>query len=384
MMPATDAELIQRARDLAPTIRARAAEAAALRRPVDASIRDLADAELIQMFVPRRWGGSEASLSTMMDAVEIISAACPSTGWITAFYISHNIYIAKFGEAVQEELFGPRGYVTLPAASAADMEVRKVDGGWEVSGRAQWGSGVMHADWVLMSGKAPDGPRSFLMPISAVEVLDTWHYTGMAGTGSNDYVARNVFVPDAHAITGAEFHGGATAGSQIHANPLYSIPFLISAYCTILPVITGSLNGALGAYEDIVAKRVRNFSGVVLKDQQHAHVALGELQIATRAGSELARAVYRRAEDVLANRPFTLDDRIAAKGQTAFTSKHCRETANRMMAAAGASSFHEDQPLQRIWRDLNTVCSHAFWDWDVTCELTGRHHLGLHPGHPLV
>lgn len=383
-MPATDAELVQRARDLAPTIRARAAEASALRRPHDDSIRELADAELLQMFVPRRWNGSEASLSTMMDVVEIISEACPSTGWITAFYISHNIYVAKFGEAVQEELFGPRGYVTLPAASAANMEARKVDGGWEVSGRAAWGSGVMHADWVLMSGKAPDGPRSFLMPIDAVEVLDTWHFAGMAGTGSNDYVARKVFVPDSHAITGAEFYSGATAGSRLHANPLFSIPFLISAYCTILPVITGSLKGALRAYEEIVEKRVRNFSGVVLKDQQHAHVQLGELQIATQAGSELARAVYRRAEEILATRDFTLEDRILAKGQTAFTSRHCRETANRMMAAAGASSFHLDQPLQRIWRDLNTVCSHAFWDWDVTCEITGRQHLGLPLNHPLV
>lgn len=383
-MPATDAELIQRARDLAPAIRSRAEEAARLRRPVDDSIRELAEAELLQMFVPKRWGGSEASLSTMMDVVEIISEACPSTGWITAFYISHNIYVAKFPLAVQEELFAPRGYVTLPAASAADMKARKVDGGWEVSGRAAWGSGIMHADWVLMSGMSESGPRSFLMPIDAVEVLDNWHFAGMAGTGSNDYVARNVFVPDSHAITAAEFHGGVTEGSRLHENPLFSVPFLISAYCTILPVITGSLKGALHAYEEIVAKRVRNFSGVVLKDQQHAHVALGELQIATRAGSELARSVYRQAEEILASRPYSLQDRIEAKGQTAFTSKHCRETANRMMAAAGASSFHLDQPLQRIWRDINTVCSHAFWDWDVTCEITGRDHLGLPLNHPLV
>ena len=150
-------------------------------------------------------------------------------------------------------------------------QCRKVDGGWEVSGRAAWGSGVMHADWVLMSGKAEDGPRSFLMPIDAVEVLDTWHFAGMAGTGSNDYVARSVFVPDAHAITAGEFHGGATEGSRLHDNPLFSIPFLVSAYCTILPVITGSLKGMMGAYEAMIDKRVRNFSGVVLKDQQTAH-----------------------------------------------------------------------------------------------------------------
>jgi 3-hydroxy-9,10-secoandrosta-1,3,5(10)-triene-9,17-dione monooxygenase len=383
-MAFTDAELVERARALAPRIAARAAETEALRKPHDDSIRDLIDAGIIQMFVPKRWGGSEARLSTMLEVVEIISAACPSIGWIAAFYISHNIYVAKFPEETQEELFGPTGYTMLPAASAADMKASKVDDGWVVSGRAAWGSGVMHADWVLMSGLAEDGPRSFLMPIDAVEVIDVWTYTGMAGTGSNDYRATNVFVPDRHAIRGADFHGGVTDGSRLHANPLFSVPFLVSAYCTIVPVLTGALLGALKAYEEVVERRVRNFSGVVLKDQQHAHVTLGDFQISTLAATDLARAIYRRADSILHSRPFTTEDRLGLKGQAAYISRHCRETANRMMAAAGASSFHVQQPLQRHWRDLNTVCSHAFWDWDITCELTGRQHLGLPLKHPLV
>jgi alkylation response protein AidB-like acyl-CoA dehydrogenase len=383
-MAYTDAELIERARALAPGIAARAAETEALRRPHDDSIRELIEAGIIQMFVPKRWGGSEASLSTMMEVVEIISAACPSTGWIAAFYISHNIYVAKFPEETQEELFGPTGYTLLPAASAPDMKAKKVEDGWIVSGRAAWGSGVMHADWVLMSGLAEDGPRSFLMPIDKVEVIDVWNYTGMAGTGSNDYRATDLFVPDRHAIRGADFHGGATDGSRLHANPLFSVPFLVSAYCTIVPVLTGTLIGALRAYEDVVERRVRNFSGIVLKDQQHAHVTLGDFRISTLAAADLARALYGRADAILNSRPFTLEDRLQLKGQAAYVSKHSRETANRIMAAAGASSFHVEQPLQRFWRDLNTVCSHAFWDWDITSELTGRQRLGLPLNYPLV
>lgn len=384
-MPATPAELVQRARAIAPAIAARAAETAQMRQPHADSIRALIDAELIQMLVPARWGGSEAPLSTMMDVVEAISTACPSTGWIAAFYISHNIYVAKFPAAAQEELFGPRGFVMMPAASAADMEARKVDGGWEVSGRAAWGSGVMHADWVQMSGRTEHGGnRTFLIPASEVEVLDTWHYAGMAGTGSNDYVARKVFVPDHRSLSGAEFNAGATDGARLHANPLYSIPFLLSAYCTILPVLTGTLAGGLRAYEDIVARRVRNFSGVVVKDQQHAHVQLGEFQIATRAASDLARAVYARIEAGLPALAFSVEDRLLAKAETAFTSRLCRDTINAMMAASGASSFHVAQPMQRIWRDLNTVASHAFWDWDVSREQLGRHHFGLPPTNPLV
>lgn len=383
-MPASDEVLIQRAHALAPVIRERSAEAARNRRLHDQTIQDLVDAELIQMFVPREWGGSEASLATMMAVVEPIAAACPSAGWISAFYISHNIYVAKFPRRTQEELFGPRGYTLLPAASAANLQASRVDGGWQVSGQAAWGSGIAHADWVLMSGMTSEGPRSFLMPIDAVEMIDNWHFAGMSATASNDYRATDVFVPDHHAITGAEFHGGVTDGSRLHANPLYSIPFLISAYCTILPVITGSLRGAMSAYEEAIGKRVRNFSGMVVKDQQHSHVTLGQFQIATKVASDLARLVYARAEQAMAAGPIDTATRLEAKAFTAYISNHCRDTANAMMASAGTLSFHEDQPLQRIWRDLNTVCSHAFWNLEVTMEQVGRHHFGLPLTNPLI
>ena len=383
-MLSTEAELVGRARDLAPAIKARAAGTAAARKPADASIRDLEDAGIIQMLVPSRWGGQEAPLSAMMEVVEVISAACPSTGWIAAFYIGHNSYIAKFPERAQEEAYAARGHVLLPAASAPNMEARKVDGGWEVSGRAAWGSGIMHADWVMMSGKTGEGPRAFLMPATDVEVIDCWHFTGMAGTGSNDYQADKVFVPDHRTMLSAQIYGGRTEGSSIHANPLYSMPLLVLAYCTILPVLTGTLNGALEAFGEVMGRRVRNFSGTVVKEQQIAHITYGEQRIAAAAAGELARGVFRRVQHLMDTAGFTTADRIAAKGQTAFIARLCRDTVNAMMAASGASSFHEDQPLQRIWRDLNTVSTHAFWDWDTTREMTGRQYFGLSTEHPLV
>lgn len=383
-MPASREELIARARALAPGIRGRAVETAASRRPHDDSIRELIDAEIIQMLVPRKFGGSEVSLGTLFDVVEIISQACPSTGWIAAFYIAHNTYIVRFPEKTQKELLGPKGFVLLPAAQAADMRAVKVPGGWEVSGRAAWGSGIMHADWVQISGHAEDGRRSFLMPVGSVTVIDNWHYAGMAGTGSNDYQADKVFVPDHHAVDAIAFHAGTTEGSKLHQNPLYSIPFLISAYCTILPVLTGSLKGALELFGQTVERRVRNFGGAVVRDQQQAHVTLGEMEIASTIASDLARTVFDTAETIMQHRAFTLDDRVTAKAKTAYVSKLCRDTVNAMMASAGASNYHLDQPLQRVWRDLNVVCSHAFWDWDVTREAVGRHRLGLEQVNPLV
>lgn len=376
--------LVAKAKALVPLIASRAADVAAQRRPDDAVMQALADAGIISMFVPKRWGGAEAPLSTMMEVVEIISSACPSTGWIASFYISHNIYVSKFPLKTQEECFGGKGYVQMPAATAPDMVATKVDGGWEVSGRASWGSGICHADVVMMSGMAPDGPRGFIMPVEQVAMHDVWRFAGMAGTGSNDYQADKIFVPDHYSLPSIEMHAGRTEGSSHHENPLFHIPFLMSAYCTILPVLTGSLRGGYEAFAEILSKRVRNFTGTVVKEQPVAHVNLGEFSIATDAAGRLARDLCGWIEERMGGEDFTQQDRLYAKGQTAFISKICRDTMNAMMAASGASSFHEDQPLQRYWRDLNTVSTHTFWDWDVTREMTGRMKLGLPVMHPLV
>lgn len=383
-MAATDAELIERARAVAPAIQARAAETAKLRKPHDDTIRDLLDAEILQMWVPEKWGGSEAKFSTIFDVVRPIAAACPSTGWITAFYILHNLYIAKFPAQAQEEVFAKNGYALLPAASAPDLQAERVDGGWKISGKAVWGSGIMHADWAMITGNTAEGPGSFLMPVSDVEILDTWYFTGMSGTGSADYVAKDVFVPDHRAVSLLEFFAGETEGSKLYANPFYSIPFFVVALSSIMPVISGALAGALEEYETITEKRVRSHVGTVVKDQQHAHITLGGLELGLEMAEDLARTGYAQSEAILATRPFTIEDRIAAKGRVAYVSNLCRDTMNHMMTVAGSSSFHNDKRIQRHWRDINTVCSHAFWDWDITREMIGRQQLGLDPNTPLV
>lgn len=383
-MAITDSQLIERAKLLAPKIRARADETERLRRVHDDTIRELAEAGILQMLVPKRWGGSEASLDTMRQVVEIISGACVSTGWISAFYIGHNVYVTRFNEKAQEELFSARGYVLMPGASSPDLSAIQVDGGWVISGRAIWGSGIMHADWVQISGRVGDGAKSFLVPVSEVKILDTWQFCGASGTGSNDYVVDQVFVPEHRSLDLLEFNSGVTAGSRLYENPLYRSPFLLLAYCTISPVVAGALRGATEEFKSIINRRVRNFTGTVVKDLQHAHVVLGEAEIRNQIAGELDESIYQYAWAILGRGEFSMTDRIAMKGRVAFLADFCRQSMNQMMNGVGASSYHVSQPIQRYWRDMNTICTHAFWDWDNAREIVGRDALSLPVQHPLV
>ncbi|MDH4147571.1 MAG: acyl-CoA dehydrogenase family protein, partial [Acidimicrobiia bacterium] len=212
-MGASHEELVDRARQLAPAIARRAELAETLRRPPDETIAELVDAELLSILVPRRWGGHELSIHTHREVTEIVSAACVSTGWIFAFYSGHNWMAVKFSEEAQREVFADRGHALIPITNVPPMQARRVDGGMVVSGRAQWGSGIVHADWVSVNGLCPDGSRHhFLVPAADTTLVDTWHMAAMAGTGSHDFRLDDVFVPEHRILAAAEFRSGDTEG----------------------------------------------------------------------------------------------------------------------------------------------------------------------------
>ncbi len=376
--------LIARAEALAPSIRARAAETEALRRPHDGSIRDLIDAGILQMCVPKRWGGAEADLPTMLRVIEIVSAACMSTGWITSFYIGHNVVAAKFPEAAQEEMFGPRGFVLVPMSAANDLQAKRVDGGWIVSGRARWGSGIMHADWAVMFGNTQEGPRHFLIPADQVRIDDVWHVSGMAGTGSNDFVAEDIFVPEHRTMNTVEASMAASSGSALHDNPIYSLPFIVFAYAQIAGVFSGGLRGMADAFQQIVAARVRNYTAARVADLPQAHIALGEARVAADVAGDLARSIIDRTVQMMHGGNTDFAERLRLKGTTGHLAQLCRQAANEMMAKSGASNFMLDGDVQRHFRDINMLSTHAFWDWDATREQIGRSALGLPLTHPLV
>jgi alkylation response protein AidB-like acyl-CoA dehydrogenase len=350
-------ELIDRARALAPEIAARAQTTEAQRRPHDDTISALIDARLMEILVPRRFGGHELNVDTMAGVVRAVSRACGSSGWIAAFYIGHNWMATKFSEAAQEEIFAERPFGLIPAqTSPAGMHAKRVAGGYELSGRASWSSGIMHADWVIAGGVADGsdaGPATFLLPIEDVRVDDVWHMSGMAGTGSNDVIFEEAFVPDHRAITGSAFVNGITEGSAIHDNPLYAMPLLPFIYTEAIGVFVGELEGATADYDSLVRNRVTTFGQAVLAEKQATHIQLGEAHARGAAAGTLFDRLVADTMALQTGAAFSLDDRLRLKLNAGYIADHCRET-------------------------------HAFWDWGVCRELYGRHLLGLPPNHPLI
>jgi thioesterase domain-containing protein/alkylation response protein AidB-like acyl-CoA dehydrogenase/acyl carrier protein len=377
-------ELVDRAKALAPGIAGRTAEIEAQRSPHNTTIRELIDAEFMQLLVPKRWGGHELGLDALVEIVETLSAACVSTGWIAAFYLGHNWMVTKFSEQAQAEVFADRPFGLIPTTTSPTLKATPVSGGWEVSGRASWGSGIMHADWVVLGGIADNEPRVFLIPASDVQIEDVWHMSAMAGTGSNDILVSEVFVPAHRSLPSTDFSGGITEGSLIHANPIYHLPAMPFIYCETMGIFSGGLRGATTAFDQTVQRRVTTHAAAVMREKQHAHILLGEAHTKAMIAEGLVREQVRQTNAFMEEGQLTIENRLQLKAHAGFLVDHCRQSVNDMMNRAGATNFRSDAPLQRYFRDLNMLAGHAFWDWESCREQLGRLHLGLEPNHPLI
>lgn len=377
-------QLVGRARELATEVKALALQTERERKPNDSIMARMDEAGLFTILSPERWGGPELDLQTHHEIVEIVSQACMSTGWIVAFNSGHHVMAARFSEKAQAEMFanGPR--CILVGGTTPGPKAKKVAGGWELTGRTPWGSGVMHGDWVLVAATDGQNDRFFAMPIGDIAIEDVWHYSAMAGTGSNDIVFDGVFVPDHRAELISDFFEGTTSGAQLYTNPLYNMPMLPFIYCEVAGVFTG---GVLGAYEDfieITRKRVITHSRMATNQKSHSHIHMGRAQANALTLQMVGQNILTETQSLLDSGSMSLDDRIRLKAINGLMVDHCRRAVNEMMNRAGASSFHVSGQLQRMFRDINMLSIHAYWDWETAFEQAGRHMVGLEPNNPLV
>ena len=209
-------EIMRRCAAIAPTLTAHSRECDAARQLVPQSMAAMLEAGMFRIPQPARTGGYELPLRTLADAVTALSEACPSAGWVLMVMGAHHWCMGSFPETAQDEVFGSGGLVagTLSWQGSATP----VSGGFRVSGRWQFCSGVDHSNWVML-GCADSETRGPLVhvvvPRGELEIDDTWHVMGLQGTGSKDVVAHEVFVPEHRTIdTRTLFRGASPYASQ--------------------------------------------------------------------------------------------------------------------------------------------------------------------------
>ncbi len=383
-------QLIDALKNLVPLLRENAALAEQQRKPVDAVMQTIEETDAYRWFVPREYGGFEFSLTGFMEVGVALGGGCASTAWVTTFCMEHNWLLSLYDRPAQDDLFGSHGYIIAPGSLAPNGKATPVEGGFRVTGRWQWGTGVMHAGWAMVGALTPvegsDAPMlgMYVVPIDEVEVIDTWHIEGMVGTGSNDIALNDVFVPSHRVVDLATVRDGTSPGSRLHDAYIYKMPMMPVLGLTATAPLVGAAMHAVSLFEERMQKRT--VYGTTSKQAERA-MAQSRLALAKAEMASIHNQLFAIAEDVEAigrsGEPCAEMDRARLRVEIGLIVRRARNVVRDVVEACGASAHFLENPLQRALRDLNTASCHTVFDLDLSSEIYGRLLVGLPPNAPV-
>lgn len=351
-----------------------------LRRLPDETIAEARSSGLFELLLPARYGGAQAPFPAVLEPVRRLARGCTSTAWTLGFYALHNWMIALFDEQAQDEIFAG-GAVLAPAPLAPSGRGEPIDGGYRITGRWSWATGVMHADWVLVGVLLGSGSSMFpalaALPITDVTVADVWHTAGMRGTGSNDVIVDDVFVPAHRIVSVPKVYAGDSPGAAVHASDTYRWPIVSALALTACMPVLGTAERVVELFGQRLEGRILAYGGGAQKDQPAAKMRLSEVTMRVAAVGGLALSVADDIENAV-SRDGAVDLRLRARARAtaAHVVHECRAVIGDVLGAAGASAHFLDNPMQRARRDVDIVAGHAVFDYDVSRELDGALHVG--------
>jgi alkylation response protein AidB-like acyl-CoA dehydrogenase len=372
--------LLTIARQLAPRVAARSDEIEAARRlPADLA-QEMAQGGLFRMFIPEAYGGLELHPALFLEIIELIARADGSAGWCLMIGSAAGSIAAWLPEPVARTLFEPREAIT--GGVAAPMgQAERVEGGFRVTGRWAWASGSQHCQWliggavVMQQGEpslSPTGApqtRLLVMPARDIVLHDTWHTSGLCGTGSCDMEVKELFVPTDYSFS------FSTERPRL-ARPLYGFPSSALLGMGLPAVTLGIARRAVDELSALAHQKVLMPSRKPLAMRAAVRAAIAEAEAHLRAARALLFETVNSAFTAATQGEVSL--RTRAELRLAFT--HAVRTSARvvdlMYEAAGGTAVYRSSPLQRCFRDVHTATQHAMV-MPTTLETIGSVLLGL-------
>ena len=383
--------LIARARDLAGQLRERQAETEAARRVPRASVDALIDADLFRLLMPARHGGFEHDLETYLDVACEVARGCGSTGWVYAITSAYQLLVGLYPEEAQQDVWGADVRAISAASFSPSGDAVPVDGGYRLSGKWMFCSGVDNCAWMILGTKVGGGPhqppgRGFcLVPKSVFEIEDNWHVIGLAGTGSKNIACRDVFVPAHRLLSIADAGSGRPPGSAANSGALYKVPMFTVISISLCAAVMGMAQGAFDEFAGSLRERITRgasiTTAVAMAEIPAVQLRVGGAAASIDAGRVLVAADCREIlETVAAGGTLSVEQRARFKRNQAFAVRLAIDAVDSLFKGGGGGGLFTTSRMQRYWRDATAGAMHITMQWDVMGALYGRVALGLPPG----
>jgi alkylation response protein AidB-like acyl-CoA dehydrogenase len=366
-------DLGRAAEELSTLARELASASEATRRLPDELVGGLRVSGLLRAGAPAAVGAPEAPPALTLRCAEVVARGDASAGWCVSIAATSSLLAGWLPAAGLAEVFGDPDKVAA-GVWAPRGSARRVDGGYRVSGRWPFCSGIMHSDYLfggcMVKPEAGGSPTARVLGIATgeLEIIDTWHTSGLRGTGSHDAVADDVFVPEHRSLWLLDRPASDAA--------LYRFPVFAFFALSIAAAALGNARGAIDDLRALAAGKVAQGSSRTLAQRPATWTAVAQAEASLRA----ARAFYYEAIDeawaaAQSAEPVSLELRLGLRLAATHAVRTAADVARNMYDLGGGSAIYDGSPLQRRFRDAHTATAH-FQVNPTTWELTGRLLLG--------
>jgi alkylation response protein AidB-like acyl-CoA dehydrogenase len=366
----TTPDLLQIVRDLEPIILRHAATAEVNRKMAPEVMTALIDTGLLRMWIPQAVGGLEMAPNAALDVMEALSRIDAATGWV----VSNCVFISTLYQflpgPVMEELLGDPGVVTCgsfvpPGTARVTEDDYLVNGNWTFGSASHYATSLVTATIlsddngpVVGEGGEPVSVVVFLDP-KDVTFLDTWHTLGLRATGSTNFTVENLHIPRDHSFLIGPWE--TTEGP--FAAPLYRMGLIIDAV-RIAQVGVGIAQGALEEFIELASAKTPAYTATLTADRATVQERVARAQALIQAARHTLRATVADAWESVQNGPRITGQTCVPMGLAAsFALDSSVRAVDLLYKSGGTTGFRDESPLQKRFRDLQTLRQNAITSW---------------------
>jgi alkylation response protein AidB-like acyl-CoA dehydrogenase len=352
-------------------------------------VEKLRTAGLLHLWLPKAIGGPELHPAELLPVIEALARADGSVGWCATTAAVLSLVSGSLPAPTAQAIFGHRAVAAGAAQPTGKAVV--VEGGYRVTGRWGYGSGIGHSDWIGAGTIVHDGDdprltpsgasemRFMFIPKSSAEVFDTWNVSGMRGTGSHDYAVADIFVPADHTAP-------AMVVAPVQPGMLYRVPPMSLFALALTCVTLGIARAAVDALVELAVVKTPAGSRSLLRDLASVQSTVARAEALVRAGRavvlEAVGSLWAATEDGAdSGTPVSLRKRAGIRLACTYCAEACAQAVDLVHAASGGSAIQESGRIARCFRDIHAATQHIGLNL-ANYEPTGRVLLGLELGTP--
>jgi 3-hydroxy-9,10-secoandrosta-1,3,5(10)-triene-9,17-dione monooxygenase len=377
-------ELVSRALELTPLLERNASRTEADRRIPEQNMQALETAGLMDLLLPKRFGGQGASMKTALTISAVLAKACPSTSWVQTLMNVSAWFATRASHRVQDEIFHQAVRPRLCGSLAPNKIIQRVEGGYVISGQWDFTSGCWHANWCICGvpilddeGKSVESGWAFI-PMSDLEIEDTWYAAGMKGTGSHCVRAENLFVPNHRVMSLRGEHADEDWAARFTPEPCDLWPLKPVLVLVLIGPVLGTAEGALAVV--IRDAHTRGIKYTIYRRRSDSAVVQHDIAKAATLIDTARLHILRAAADV-DNTAVGIEmdyvTRARVRADCGHASQAARDAVELLVSISGGSAFKDSNPVQRFWRDIGVASRHSALTTTTNFEIYGRALLGL-------